>query len=170
MWVILYSNFGFLYPFWREQASSEICCYWDFYTVSSVLPPSENSCQKLVEKIMASARNVMLIVLSLMICIYTCITSNTGDFIWMFIIEFFDRENSRSQAFLWLLAMMDLPDPDPVKSCSTEKDKKGSYWRGEATNCFEVVVWDAKLECWWHFFARHSNGRCRQVSCDSENN
>ena len=43
----------------------------------------------------------------------------------MFIIKFFNRENSRSQVFLRLLEMMDPPDPDsPLTPVPQKKTKR----------------------------------------------
>ena len=100
----------------------------------------------------------MLIIFSLMICIYPCITSNTGEFICMFIIK----------QSIWAIPVITRDDgfPGPrthVKSCSAENDEEGTHWWGKATNCFEVVIWDATLGYWGQVFARHTNGRCSEL-------
>ena len=55
---------------------------------------------------------------------YVAITSNTGDLICMFIIESFRRENSQSEPFCDHSRRWIPRTPNPVKSCSAEKDKE----------------------------------------------
>jgi hypothetical protein len=62
-------------------------------------------------------------------CIHPWITSNTGDFILMFIIEFLDRENSHTK-----------PQLSPAQQ---KKTKRELTFEERQKKCFLVIVGDA---------------------------
>ena len=88
----------------------------------------------------------------------------------MFIIEFLGHENSQSEPFLWSLAMMDPPDPEPPLSHVQQKKTKRELIGKEWQQIVSRLLFEMQHSGIDGKFLRGTLRSLQRVSCDSENN